>query len=177
MAPLILGAGLELAKMFAPKLVGAIAGSKGEKLAQDFVDMVSSVTGEVNPEVAIAKLKEDSALMIQMQTLVIQREKEFDELYLKDKQDARARDVEVRKISGRNTRADWMVIGDVVGLVTCLAVLYLLKDATDVGEIRGIISTIAGFFGLGLRDAHQFEFGSSRGSKEKDEHIVKLGGK
>lgn len=33
--------------------------------------------------------------------------------------------------------------------------------------------SIAGFFGLGLRDAHQFEFGSSRGSQEKNELLVK----
>jgi hypothetical protein len=37
----------------------------------------------------------------------------------------------------------------------------------------GIVSTIAGFFGLGLRDAHLFKFGSSRGSVDKTELLAK----
>jgi hypothetical protein len=36
-----------------------------------------------------------------------------------------------------------------------------------------MISAIASFFGLGLRDAHQFEFGSSRGSQEKTDILAK----
>lgn len=40
--------------------------------------------------------------------------------------------------------------------------------ASVPGEVVGIVSTIAGIFGACLRDAFQFEFGSSRGSREKD---------
>ena len=36
------------------------------------------------------------------------------------------------------------------------------------GEGVGIISTISGIFGSCLKDAFGFEFGSSRGSREKD---------
>ena len=68
-------------------------------------------------------------------------------------------------------RKNAMILGDVVGLVACLVVLVYVPELP--GEVRGIISTIAGFFGLGLRDAHQFEFGSSRGSQDKTELLAK----
>ena len=38
----------------------------------------------------------------------------------------------------------------------------------------GIISTVAGIFGACLRDAFQFEFGSSRGSRDKDELLAQM---
>lgn len=60
-----------------------------------------------------------------------------------------------------------MVLFDAAGLVACLLVLTFFRQNIP-GEVVGLLSTIAGIFGLCLRDAHQFEFGSSRGSREKD---------
>jgi hypothetical protein len=60
-----------------------------------------------------------------------------------------------------------MVIAAALGLVLCL--LSLVAYQGDLpGEAVGIISTIAGIFGACLKDAYAFEFGSSRGSKNKD---------
>lgn len=67
----------------------------------------------------------------------------------------------------QNRRADLMVILDVIGLIGCLVVLALLRHDLPA-EVVTLLSTIVGIFGLCLRDAHQFEFGSSRGSREKD---------
>lgn len=64
-------------------------------------------------------------------------------------------------------RASLMILLDVVGLIACLALLTFWRKEIP-GEVLGLISTIASVFGLCLRDAHQFEFGSSRGSREKD---------
>ncbi len=70
-------------------------------------------------------------------------------------------------------RADLMVLGDVIGLVACLVVLtFFRKDIP--GEVVGLLSTVASIFGLCLRDAHQFEFGSSRGSREKNAVINQM---
>jgi len=73
----------------------------------------------------------------------------------------------------RNQRADLMVLLDVIGLVACLVVLALFRKEVP-SEVVVLLSSIASVFGLCLRDAHQFEFGSSRGSREKDRI---LGGK
>lgn len=66
-----------------------------------------------------------------------------------------------------------MVLGAVLGLIACLASLIWFRAGLP-GEAVGIISTIAGIFGACLRDAFQFEFGSSRGSKDKDSVIGNL---
>lgn len=73
----------------------------------------------------------------------------------------------------RNVRADVMIIGAVVGLLACLIVLVQFQDQVP-GEVVGIVSTIAGLFGACLRDAFQYEFGSSRGSADKSALIEKL---
>jgi hypothetical protein len=44
------------------------------------------------------------------------------------------------------------------------------------GEVVGLLSAISGIFGACLRDAHQFEFGSSRSSQVKDQTINNLSG-
>lgn len=71
------------------------------------------------------------------------------------------------------TRADVMVVLDVVGLLACLTALIVFREKMP-GEAVGLISTIASFFGLSLRDAHQFEFGSSRINQTKDATIRDL---
>lgn len=68
-------------------------------------------------------------------------------------------------------RKNLLLLGDILGLVGCLTLLVVANDLS--GEVRGIIATIAGVFSVGLRDAHTFEFGSSRGSQEKTEMMAK----
>ncbi|MDR0555401.1 MAG: hypothetical protein LBG20_00070 [Holosporaceae bacterium] len=71
---------------------------------------------------------------------------------------------------GRNKRLNIMVIGAALGLICCLLILTSYRGDLP-GEVVGIISTIAGIFGACLKDAYSFEFGSSRGSKDKDDRI------
>jgi hypothetical protein len=71
---------------------------------------------------------------------------------------------------GRNKRLNIMVVGAALGLICCLLMLTFYKGDLP-GEVVGIISTIAGIFGACLKDAYSFEFGSSRGSKDKDEKL------
>jgi hypothetical protein len=70
----------------------------------------------------------------------------------------------------KNRRLNIMIIGAVLGLIACLLMLTSYKGNLS-GEAVGIISTISGIFGACLKDAYSFEFGSSRGSKDKDEKI------
>ena len=70
----------------------------------------------------------------------------------------------------KNKRLNIMVIGAAVGLIFCLLILTSYKGDLP-GEVVGIISTVSGIFGACLKDAYSFEFGSSRGSKDKDERI------
>jgi hypothetical protein len=92
---------------------------------------------------------------------------------LEDRQNARNRDVAFVQSGRRNSRADIMVISAAIGLITCLGSLAFYAQHLP-GEATGIISTIAGIFGACLKDAYAFEFGSSRGSKEKDSTVAAM---
>jgi hypothetical protein len=72
--------------------------------------------------------------------------------------------------NSRNNRLNIMVIGAALGLIFCLLMLTSYKGDLP-GEVVGIVSTISGIFGACLKDAYSFEFGSSRGSKDKDDKI------
>lgn len=82
-------------------------------------------------------------------------------------------------MSAHETRRNWMIALDVLGLVASVAgilALGFLKAYRPEAITEGVfgvlvtqLANLAAYFGLGLRDAHQFEFGSSRGSQIKDE--------
>ncbi|MDR2794625.1 MAG: hypothetical protein LBB12_02515 [Holosporaceae bacterium] len=76
----------------------------------------------------------------------------------------------IMNASSRNKRLNIMIIGAAMGLVFCLLTLTSYNGDLP-GEVVGIISTVSGIFGACLKDAYSFEFGSSRGSKDKDDKI------
>lgn len=143
------------------------AGDKPVAIAEHAIAIARTVTGVADGDAALAILQDDPERAAAYRLAVLAADSEMESMYLADRQDARARDVALHQAGYRNTRADWMVLADAIGLIACLLVLtFFRKDVP--GEVVGLLSTIAGIFGICLRDAHQFEFGSSRGSKEKD---------
>lgn len=87
-----------------------------------------------------------------------------------DQQQMASHNIGVINAYSKNKRLNLMVIGAALGLVFCLMVLTTYKGDLP-GEVVGIISTVSGIFGACLKDAYSFEFGSSRGSKDKDDKI------
>lgn len=94
------------------------------------------------------------------------------ETYLKDTQDARARDSVLRTAGQRNHRADTMYI---LAVVVICAVFYAIWKNPDVPEFtKGVTTLVLGRF-LGYLDGiYNFEFGTTRSSKTKDATISKL---
>ena len=160
---------ISLAAEFAPTLIKHLAGDKAGDVAERVVAAAQTLTGAA-PDAVQEALRASPEIALQFKTKMADVEVEIEKAYLADRQDARMNSTERSKISESIAASDArrkiaMSIGDVVGLIACSVVLVYVPDLP--GEVRGIISTIAGFFGLGLRDAHQFEFGSSRGSETK----------
>lgn len=159
-----------LAAEFAPSLVKHLFGDKAAEATEQVSAVVKRVTGTDDLTQATAVLRADPNKVLELQRGMAEIEADLEKAYLADRSDARSMSVERARVSAESAKADArrknaMIAGDVLGLVVCLAVLVLVPNLP--GEVRGIISTIAGVFGLGLRDAHQFEFGSSRGSADK----------
>jgi hypothetical protein len=137
------------------------------------------VTGKQTPEEALLALQANAQLGHEYRMALLNHAVVLEQLADADRQNARSRDIEVRKIAGgENTRANWMVFADVSGLVACVIGIvwigYLQAQGNmSLSEVAAAalvtqLANVAAYFGLSLRDAHQFEFGSSRGSREKD---------
>ncbi|OHD23480.1 MAG: hypothetical protein A2Y38_19085 [Spirochaetes bacterium GWB1_59_5] len=165
MEPISIALGLA---QFAPSLLRFFgAGEKSAAIAEKVVGLAQTVTGAPNGEAALAALQQNQTLAQEFNLAVLSADTELEQAFLADRKDARARDAAMRQAGFSNKRADLMVIGDVIGLVACLVVLALFRKEMP-GEVVSLLSMVASIFGLCLRDAHQFEFGSSRGSKNKD---------
>lgn len=191
MIPLILPIALELAKHFLPSLVSKIAGDKAGKVAAAVINTATGVTGAMTPEEALAMLKADAqkaheyrmALLandVVLEQMAADERKDERQGELQNIQGARTRDTDVRKAAGgENRRADYMVLMAAIGVgagMCGLGGLAWLKAMHPAEISEGIFAAIltqlvniVGIFGLCLRDAFTFEFGSSRGSRVKDE--------
>lgn len=93
---------------------------------------------------------------------------------VEDRTSARVRDAEFIKAGKHNYRADIMFVLAVA--VTCGLVFAVWDDASLNEYVKGIVTLVLGRF-LGYLDSiYNFEFGTTRGSKEKDETIKHLSG-
>lgn len=159
---------------FAPSLIKFFTGSdKAADVAGKVIDIAKTVTGAPDGGAALEVLKADPNKVLEFQQAALAQDADLTRAFLADVQNARMRDVELHKAGFGNRRADVMVALDVLGLIACLLVLVLYREKLP-GEVVGLLSAISGIFGACLRDAHQFEFGSSRSSQVKDATISKL---
>lgn len=156
---------------FAPSLMRYFgAGDSSTAVAEQVADIAQTVSGASTPQEALAAIRNSAELQQAFNLAVLSADTDLTKTFLADRQDARNRDIEVRKLTGgTNARADLMIVGAVIGILACLGTLTFFRKGEIPGEVVGIISTIAGLFGACLRDAFQFEFGSSRGSRDKDD--------
>ena len=160
---------------FAPSIMRFFgAGEKPAAVVEQVVNIAQTVTGMKTPAEALEALRKNAELAQQFNLAVLAADAELEKAALADVQDARRRDIEIRKMAGgENRRQDVMIAMVAIGLIACLVVLVFFRKDIP-GEAVGIISTIAGIFGACLKDAFAFEFGSSRGSKEKDSVLSKI---
>ncbi|MDR0942601.1 MAG: hypothetical protein LBM19_03250 [Holosporales bacterium] len=168
----ILQAALSLAQ-FTPRVAKWLSGTKVESISQKIVEIAKNVANTKDEFKAIEKIKSDKNMYDLFQRALINSEREIELAIIKDKENARRRDIAIINAGKRNKRADVMVVSAAVGLIFCLVSIYLYRKELP-GEVVGIISTIAGIFGSCLKDAYNFEFGSSRGSKEKDQTVASM---
>jgi hypothetical protein len=158
---------------FAPVIARWLGSGQAETVAHHVVNIARRITGDDDPLNCVRKLSENTDLVRQFQREIIKMEAEFELQLVQDRQSARTRDLAIIQAGRRNLRADIMVISAAVGLVICLGCITLFAGRMP-GEAVGIISTVAGIFGACLKDTYAFEFGSSRGSKEKDSTVAAL---
>ena len=151
---------------FAPVIAKLVGGSDSGVFAEKIVETAQSLTGAQDFNQVRNTFRNSPEAQLQFQ-------REIDTLMIEDRVNARQRDASLFQTGRRNVRGDIMVLSALLGLLGCLAALTIFKMSLS-GEVIGIVSTIAGIFGSCLKDAYAFEFGSSRGSKEKETHLIDL---
>ncbi|MDR1034964.1 MAG: hypothetical protein LBL32_03470 [Holosporales bacterium] len=156
-----------------PRITKWLSGSSIALVSKQILDIAKNVTNSKNETEAVEKLKTDRNMLLLFQKVLISSEREIELAVIKDKENARTRDIAIINTGRRNIRADVMVISAALGLIICLATIVVYRKSLP-GEAVGIISTVAGIFGACLKDAYNFEFGSSRGSKEKDQTVASI---
>lgn len=93
---------------------------------------------------------------------------------VKDRGSARERDVEFIKRGMTNNRANFMFFLAVVMVGVLVWIVW--KDQSINEYVKGIFTLVLGRFLGYLDNIYSFEFGTTRGSKEKDETIKQLTG-
>lgn len=156
-----------------PEIVRWITGGdeKAADTAQKVVDVAEAVTGMKGMEAAQA-IRANPELMVSFRTRVLELDAQLEMEYLRDRQNARGRDVELAKSGHSNRRADVLAFLAVGALVFCV---WLVGTQLQLPQAaREAIMFIAGVFAAAVRDVYSFEFGSSRGSKEKGEQQAEV---
>jgi hypothetical protein len=148
-----------------PSIAKWLGGDKAEEAAQQIVDIAEKVTGKKGDEIEEA-IRTNPELAFKLKQEIMANEYSLDKMFLKDRSNARKRDIELHKMGYRNIRADIMVL--VAGLVLALDITLLWLNPDMPAGIVAIFNMMVGALLAMLKDAFHFEFGSSRGSKEKD---------
>ena len=100
-----------------------------------------------------------------------QQQKEL-QMYMVDVQDARKRDATLNAVGNKNTRADTMYV---LAIVVIVGIVWSIWSKQELNEyVKGIMTLVLGRFLGYLDNIYNFEFGSTRASKSKDETISKL---
>ena len=162
---------LSLGSLF-PVVTKAIQ-SNNKPALEKIAEVATSITQSTVPAEVMKLLGNNELMRAEFDQALMRIEQDIDLAYLKDIQHARGRDLARVKEGQGNLRADIMVVAAAGGLAGCLCCLVFYESALP-GEAVGIISTVAGIFGACLKDAYAFEFGSSRGSKNKDAQVATM---
>ncbi len=164
--------GLALASQFAPAIIKYFTDSDtAGAVAGQVIDIAKTVTGKGTADEAMIALQADPALAMQFKMAVMANDSDLEKAYLADRQNARNRDVAIAQTGRYNWRADILAFLAVGGLVAC--VWFVAKDGSLPERSVNAIMFVAGVLAAAVRDVFSFEFGSSRGSKEKDEALFR----
>lgn len=162
-----------IAPMIGTALGGPLGGAAAAFLADKLgiesktVEAVSEVlnSGRMTPEqITSVKMAE-----IEFEKFLKDNDLKLEEVAAKDRDSARVRDTAFVQANRWNFRADLLALLAVGGLIVC--VWFVARDSELPERAVNAIMFVAGVLAAAVRDVYNFEFGSSRGSKDKDEQI------
>lgn len=164
-----------LAKWGLPVLASAIA-SKGKEVIQDKLGInIEDALGSEEGRIKLKQLEYDHEefLVKAAQDRAELDLKEF-EVEVDDRKSARSRDAEFVKAGTHNYRADLMFA---LAVLLVAGLVWIVWGAQDINEYtKGVVTLVLGRFLGYLDNIYNFEFGTTRGSRDKDQTITNLTG-
>lgn len=158
---------------FAPTLLRFFgAGEKSATVAEKVIDIAKQVTGAPTPELSLELLKMNQEAQLAFQTKILENETTLEKAFLEDRKDARARDIKFIESGKQNIRANILVLA--VFLLVVGITFAVWTDPTSDEFVKGVFTLILGRATGWLDQVFQFEFGTTRTSKVKDETISSL---
>lgn len=172
MDPISLALGLS---QFVPVIAKWITGSdKSADVAGKVIDVAKAVTGTSDGQSALASIQADPNKVLEFQQAITAQQADIEKAYLADIQDARQRDVAVRQVNGgRNKRADIMLALTYIGMVALVS-LMVVRDIDANTALGGVVLLLIGKLVGQWETGFNFEFGTNRDSKKKDDTIKNL---
>jgi hypothetical protein len=169
---------ISIAAEYFPLLATRLGGKRGGAIAEEVVQIAASVAGtppDASAREIIAGLSKDPTRVEQVRVRLAELDVESHEAELRDRESARQYQASVG--AGGRMRGNIMLGGVVIGLVACVIAVFVSRGTNETRLDPGVLAlltTIAGALLKMLSDAFAFEFGSSAGSKEKDQQIAQF---
>lgn len=157
-----------VAPVLGTALGGPLAGVATRYIANEWLGDKNADEGDI----ALALQGASPDQIAALKRLDMEFATEMEKLRVQDLADARARDAALVSTRGNNYRADVLAFLAVAGLVLC--VWFVARDTSMPERAVNAIMFISGILASAVKDVYAFEFGSSRGSKEKDNLISRL---
>jgi len=160
-----------LATRYAPEAMRWLTGN--DKAAAAVIGVAQAVTGKGDGAAALAALQASPEQRLQFRRELLNQQAQLDLAYLGDRMDARDRDVKLVQAGTHNRRADVLIA---LAFAGCLLVgLVLVFGGIDGSSaVGGYLIAVGTLFAQRIGTAFDFEFGSSRSSREKDDTIKQL---
>ncbi|OSP56719.1 hypothetical protein [Pseudoruegeria sp. SK021] len=169
---LLISSAIKIAAEFFPTLATKIGGKNAGTVAEQIVEAAlttASLGPDASVEEVISKLRDDQQAQQELQIKLSMLDAEESARELADRQSAR--DYQATVGADGRMRANLMLGAVVLGLIVCIFVIARPGGVGDNNAAFGLITTIAGALLKMFSDAFAFEFGSSRGSRDKSEQI------
>jgi hypothetical protein len=169
MDPISIALGLA---QFAPSIMRFFGiGEKSVGVVAKVIDIAQTITGAPTSPEALAAIQKNQELQHAFNMAILENDSELEAAYLKDTQSARDRDVAIRAGGNHNYRADSMYI---LAVLLIAALVYAVLTSQMDEYAKGIITLVLGRFLGYLDNIYNFEFGTTRSSKTKDDTIKSL---
>ncbi len=152
--------------------VASLFGIHPEKAKKDPEKLIKAIQSDPEAAMKFEKFRMDN--QVEIQKLLLQH----DQMYLQDRQNARSRQIESERVLGKRdinlyVLAWTFVIGFFVSIVMMVILMFANQVPKNVPQyIIFLIGNLFGTLSAGVMAIIQYFFGSSKGSKEKDEWLA-----